>query len=155
MPNICTNHVEITGPAKDIKEIWEKYKTEDEGHLDELCLSFNKILPRPKDHKDLCSWSNENWGTKWDVMNCYNSEVYLEDGHMLFSYDTAWGPGDRVLLHLSKLYPEIEIELEYYEFGCMFAGKDKYKGGEIVEEFYTEDETKLREMYPEDFEDYN
>lgn len=153
MPNYCTNIVDIVGSKKDIQEIWDKYRTQDEELLDELCLSFNKILPRPEDLKDSCGWSIDNWGTKWDVCSCYNSEIYLgyPESSMNFNYDTAWEPGDKVLLYLSKLYPEIEITLEYYEMGCMFAGKAKFKAGEVIDDFYTEDEYKLKAMYPDEF----
>ncbi|MFA7143020.1 MAG: hypothetical protein WC175_03460 [Candidatus Dojkabacteria bacterium] len=153
MPNYCTNIVDIVGSKKDIQEIWDKYRIQDEGLLDEPCLSFNKILPRPEELKDSCGWSIENWGTKWDICSCYNSEIYLSypESSMNFNYDTAWGPGDKVLLYLSKLYPEIEITLEYYEMGCMFAGKTKFKAGEVIDDFYTEDYDKLKAMYPDEF----
>lgn len=190
MPNHCENIIIIKGPEKSIKEIIKKYsRTAHEEFPKEKILSFEKILPTPKElyecnkitgkktdhslkreketneeHKkrleklkkkygnsDWYWWRVNNWGTKWDT---YNLLYFDQEKELLtFEYSTAWAPGDKILLELSKKIPDVEIEIEYFEPGCCFCGKSKFKAGETIERFYTEDIDKIKEIYPQHFED--
>ena len=83
-------------------------------------------------------------------MDCYYSEV--SEDLISLGYDTAWGPGDLVLQHLSSLYPNVIIKIEFFEAGNGFGGEEEYKNGKIIKQFYTEDEKKLKELHPESYD---
>ncbi|GIV43868.1 MAG: hypothetical protein KatS3mg035_0991 [Bacteroidia bacterium] len=58
-------------------------------------------------HMDWYSWSNANWGTKW---NAYSQSS--DDLHTI-NFDTAWATPFPVIQRLSEMFPEVEIHLKY------------------------------------------
>ena len=77
-------------------------------------------------------WSINNWGTKW---NSYSNSF---DGKTI-AFDTAWSAPHPVILKLSEMYPDIQIEHQWADedigHNC---GRRDYKGGEIVGEYIPE-----------------
>lgn len=55
---------------------------------------------------DWYSWQTANWGTKWNA--CDISE--LDDG---FEFNTAWSTPYQLLSNLSKLLPDVEINIKF------------------------------------------
>ena len=77
-------------------------------------------------------WCIENWGTKW---NALRPTIEENNGYrVVYHFKTAWNPPTPVILQLSKLYPENEITLEYYEMGMQFCGSMRVKNGIILDE---------------------
>jgi hypothetical protein len=58
-------------------------------------------------HCDWYGWQNANWGTKW---NAYDQNEIGED---CIEFDTAWSTPYELMVKLSKLFPEIEFQVEY------------------------------------------
>jgi hypothetical protein len=102
MPNWIKNKLFIYGPSEKVKECTLNIGGDNEH------ISFEKILPRPKDiGEGWYDWSIENWGTKWDVNETYEDE----NGYICF--DTAWSTPHGIICQLSILYPELTFEVEY------------------------------------------
>lgn len=121
------NHVRATlifkGNAEDIKSLRERVETPNN------YFDFNAIVPMPeclaqgKPSKELIerygactmrSWTDENWGTKW---NQYGDEWFDESNRWVGENEvnivTAWCFPREVLITLSKMYPNIIISYVY------------------------------------------
>ena len=76
-------------------------------------------------------WSLANWGTKWD---CYEVSREMEDGQLIYVFDTAWSPPSPVVEKLMELFPGIGIEHRYFDEGHCFWGITVYSpNGGIME----------------------
>ena len=77
-------------------------------------------------------WSIENWGTKWDAVDC---EGTPEDGELRFL--TAWAEPIPIIKKLFEKYPKMKIEWEYELEGEEYSGKYISDGkGKITKEEY-------------------
>jgi len=74
-------------------------------------------------------WRVKNWGTKWNA-DCSGSSYQEKDGKSIYglSFSTAWSPPEPVIRELAKQYPELLIQLRYYEGGIGFQGRLRLKG---------------------------
>lgn len=131
MPNYITNRIRVQ--AKD----WEALKSaliNDEGHVD-----FNKVKPMPDSvyQEDLVgnsyippagyretwyTWSNREWGTKWDAIS-----TKIDPTNHEINFETAWFSPQPVI---QKLHETTGIRLH-----VLYADEDKgYNlGGYIYE----------------------
>lgn len=129
MPNMCYNRVEIYG--EDAEEIANKIASE------ETPFDFAKIIPEPdydkievestfkKEDSDFrmpkwCDWRVQNWGTKWNSSEC--EVTIMDDEQVEYTFNTAWGPPEGVILKLRELYPDVQITAFYDEPGMELAG---------------------------------
>ena len=118
MPNWCHNRVTFSGTTEEINNIIEFVA----GDTWEEPFSLNAIIPMPEENKeDWYNWSNENWGTKWDVREVEISDDH-EDGVVTYSFETAWGPPEPIFNMLCGKYPEVHISWFYDEPGMEFRG---------------------------------
>lgn len=69
-------------------------------------------------YKDWYSWSNNNWGTKWEV--CEPCVIRVSDTTLSASYDTAWSPPISFYEKLQSL--GFVVKALYYEGGMGFCG---------------------------------
>jgi len=108
MPNICQNTTTIKGPKAKVKELHEK-------------LTHDKVLqhlnPMPEEAEaKWYQWRVENWGTKWDVMDCditlYESSKETEI-ELLFA--TAWSPPIAAYVAYIEKNPDMLITTTYIE----------------------------------------
>ena len=58
-------------------------------------------------HKDWYSWSIANWGTKW---NAY-SQIQIKEN--IISFETAWSTPFPLMEELSRMFPDLTIEVAY------------------------------------------
>jgi hypothetical protein len=100
MANNCSNYISITGSSKEIKKLAKEITKEDAYLI--LCSKYGKSENDPR----------------WFTFD--NVEVY--EAHITISGDSAWCPALDLFTNISKKYPSIEIEYEYEEGGCDFAG---------------------------------
>ena len=129
MPNWCYNRVEIYG--EEAKEIADKIASE------ETPFDFAKIMPEPdydkieveptfeKEDSDFSmpkwwDWRVQNWGTKWNSSEC--EIMVMEEEYVEYTFNTAWGPPEGVILKLRELYPDAIITAFYDEPGMELAG---------------------------------
>ena len=102
MPNWVRNKLFIHGPTEQVKQCTLDIASDNEH------ISFEKILPRPKDIGDgWYDWSVENWGTKWDVAETFEDE----NGYICF--DTAWSTPQELICILSEKYPNLSFEVAF------------------------------------------
>ena len=103
MPNWVKNKLFIHGQSDKVKQCTLDIASDSEH------ISFEKILPRPKDIGDgWYDWSVENWGTKWDAGDTY------EDDEGYICFDTAWSTPHELMATLSEKYPELIFVLSLY-----------------------------------------
>lgn len=131
MPNYVMNSLSFDGKEEILKDIEKKIQGEEE-------IDFNKILPVPKKYSDNgekeLNWRIYNWGTKWNAMDI------CKDGYHYY-FLTAWSPPELVIKKLSKMYPGVEMTLEYSEEAESFSGFATFKNGKkICDVDYTGDE---------------
>jgi hypothetical protein len=113
MPNWVRNKLFIHGPSDKVKQCTLDIASDCQH------ISFEKILPRPKDIGDgWYDWSVENWGTKWDVDETYEDE----NGYICF--DTAWSTPHELMCTLSERYPDLIFEVTFADedlgYNCGF-----------------------------------
>lgn len=80
-------------------------------------------------------WRVQEWGTKWNA-DCLGSSYQEKDGKAVYiiSFSTAWSPPEPVIRELAKRYPELLIQLRYYEGGMGFQGRLRLKGEKTYED---------------------
>jgi hypothetical protein len=85
-------------------------------------------------HQDWYSWSNANWGTKW---NAYSQSS--DEGSNEIAFETAWSTPYPVIEALSRKYPEAVISMRYADedFGHN-CGEYTFQAGDLVEEYTPE-----------------
>jgi len=163
MPNHCGNNLEISADPKNkeslkqLKDFVKKsiVKNEKEDACEDLTFTFQGVVPMPKEldipspardeyedqalanikkygYSDWYEWRHANWGTKWDAYDDYIGEN-LKD-FVCMSFDTAWAPPIPYYEALAAKYPLLTIEVDYYESGCDFAGKQFYEEGILIDE---------------------
>ena len=171
MPNYCNNNIRITADKETVAKIAQSLKSNsDDGFL-------NLIHPMPKELKDTVAgsdnakpefqkkqseqliekygadnwydWRIANWGTKWEVNECYGDPFISDDGETIeFGFDTAWSPAIGAYQNFLSTHPEASLFATYYEPGCDFmgvwdSGDDRcYKPGDYKsdDDFWTTDD---------------
>ena len=160
MPNYCENTLIITGDKKQLKQFKEDVKSKDKD-AEPVALCFNKIYPIPKDlkitagclgdteeqkeltkkekankkkygYKDWYDWCCDNWGTKWDAISPELTDE--SDNELIYFFSTAWSPPLQFVLYVSKKYPKLTFEIEYFEGGMGFKGIAKLKNGKVIKD---------------------
>ena len=80
-------------------------------------------------------WCLQNWGTKWGICDSEKQEEYgwegKEDKEVMYKFQTAWSPPNPIILRMSKLFPDLEFEMRYFEGGGGFNGIYRCKNGEV------------------------
>lgn len=142
MPNHCNNTLSFIGSVEDVTRLIETVKSHNKP------FSFDKIVPYPQNFKDMdlaveaynkehgefshvkaglvdgynsggYEWCSKNWDTKWDAYDF--SDTVIENNTI--SFLTAWSPPINVIRELGKLFPNVELKLEYHELGMNFRGQ--------------------------------
>lgn len=111
----------ILNSRDDNPELWDKWVANKEKH----------------GSKDWYDWCIRNWGTKWG--DYYDELVEHNEYRTHIGFDSAWSPPREGLIEVSKKWPDLEFNIEYFEMGMGFAGGDKFVNGEHTELWYTEE----------------
>ena len=160
MPNWCENELLIKADCKDalhdfkrLEDLFEETLIIDKktGYVDNL---LDAIICMPDVLKDTTEdkpyklpsgdtvwwyqWSVDNWGTKWDVVDCimyYDPKCggTMPSNQMKFTFLTAWAPPINWLEKVAAIFPNVWLKLEYDEPGMMFRGVACGRG-EIIDE---------------------
>ena len=121
MPNWCANHIEITGPADKLKQVYNTTEIKNRGKVNQGPEQgfLETIAPLGDwDYHDALN----TWGTKWevDVELDFN---YTDTGAVLTGYfDSAWNPPIQACETFMKDNPDCDIQLHYYEPAMDFCG---------------------------------
>jgi hypothetical protein len=79
-------------------------------------------------------WRCENWGTNGNACNPrHGPEKERKKALTKFiHFETPWSPPEPVVLKASRMFPELTLELRYYERGMGFRGRYGCRGGRVV-----------------------
>lgn len=58
-------------------------------------------------HADWYNWQLDNWGTKWNAYDQFESDENC------IEFNTAWSTPFELLINLSKMFPEVTFEVRY------------------------------------------
>ena len=158
MPNWCENKLLIKADGKDALDDFNRMESllnetleynSESGYVENL---LDAIICMPDVLKDTTEdkpyklpsgdtvwwyqWSVDNWGTKWDVVDCVmklGSKVVPTSNTMEFEFLTAWAPPINWLEKVAAIFPNVWLKLEYDEPGMMFRGVACGRG-EIIDE---------------------
>ena len=157
MPNWSSNALILTPlndqGIKDIADYIQEVKSTTQNEYDGL---FSKRFPRPKsiaeqeDGWAACSWSSDNWGTKWDTsVEGWNPIQFIDesDTHLHLVFDTAWAPPTEYVRRLSEQLPNVRFEMAYSEQGMAFAGTVVIQNGQV------QSETEVEVTWDKDWDD--
>lgn len=152
MPNHVANELNIAGDRSTLED-FERFArgepiqwagSDKPNRVSELELS-NFIHPELKNRgrelsipfSDLANggdmgydWCTKNWGTKWGAYDThFFNQEQLGEGEISYQFNTAWSPFNlEVCLSMSKLFPSLRFELNYFEEGMGFEGKRIWSG---------------------------
>ncbi len=129
--DIIKKYYEDTSKFKEDIELGEKY-------LDNYCKYG---------YSNWYDWCIDNWGTKW---NCDDFKV----GKDMMIYVTAWDFADKIILKLSKEFPDAVFECKYSneDYGSA-SGIVEIKNGELFLQNYDLSYEELDEIWNTDIED--
>lgn len=111
--------------------------------------------------RDWYSWSNANWGTKW---NAYDQ--LIEDGNVI-KFDTAWASPYPVMEKLAQMFPNLHFCVEYadedlgsncgtYEFdGGTCIGVYQPKGNEAMQHACMVKDIDFAELVLDNFDNWS
>ena len=162
MPNWCSNNLTVRGNYEQVSKFVEDVRDDEEGfrlaqlvpcpqELKDTMSGFYSEEEKQKalveqqkrnlkkyGHKDWYDWEYANWGTKWgdcetdfvsgEVIKAENDQY----SNCAFVFQSAWGPCTQLVIHISKLYPELWFGGTYEETGMMFAGCYVVHNGELL-----------------------
>jgi len=162
MPNWCENDLYITGPRDEVGKFLKKCRKNGKYTLDfndfipypryygfldkerkiqERMLENSPFYPYflgvrwfylvAKDgyNQGGYEWCWDNWGTKW---NACEVEFHVENDIIVITFSTAWEPPKPVIEAISREFPELRLQLYYYEGGGGFKGEFVCEDGEVV-----------------------
>lgn len=120
--------------------------------------AFIQLLKNYRNHgaTSWYEWSIENWGTKWNAYG-QNDERNTAD---TIHFETAWSSPIALIAELSKLFPDVKIELDYAdEDSGSNTGKILFHNGEALECYQPESQSKdgyeiYFELHPENKSNY-
>jgi hypothetical protein len=135
MADWCNNRLKISGPRDDIKRFIGA-STDDVGSL-----SLSKLVPMPEKFEtrnEWYCWSQENWGTKWDVNKEEKAMITLSElDQGLTEANCDFGspetPPIAWQLTVSKMFPSLTFSLWYDEPVGDIAGLSEVKSGETLD----------------------
>ena len=136
MPNWCSNNLQIFGPEADVS----RFKEQVVGHSpwlhdkdqEQNILNFHNLVPIPPEilaasYGDTgFDWEREHWGCKWGA--CETRLVDEWEGHLHYSFETAWTPPLAFLEKIARQWPTLKFLLDYEELSMGFKGITKAAG---------------------------
>ena len=112
MANNVTNELTFKDCSKErFREILEAIQRDDVGLGS---INFHKIIPQPlfRTDKECLDWRIKNWDTKWEAYGYRDGIQYDEDKQQI-RFLTANRSARKIILALSRQYPDVLFELRY------------------------------------------
>lgn len=139
MPNWCSNTLRVFGPTEDVS----RFKAQATGYSpwhatteqEQTILNFHSLVPVPPEilaagYNDAgYHWERDNWGCKWGA--CEASLADEWEGHLSYSFETAWAPPIAFLEKLAPQWPTLKFLLDYEEMSMGFKGITKAAGASV------------------------
>jgi hypothetical protein len=144
MPNHCFQTLSVTGPtedvnafharvegAKSIADAFLPFPKELEG--EEVKNADGEVIGRVFTDEGY-AWTINNWGTKWGD---YDTDIISPpsdtdgEGHVSYSFTSAWSPFDTGLRKISEMFPTLLFSLTYKEEGNDYIGAAYIRQGRV------------------------
>ena len=159
MPNHCTNHLTVSGDAKEIKRFHEAI-TAGERQDHEQFRILDNLFPTPQELRetvkgfsanggqnpenaekqkanmekfgvpDWYEWNCKNYGSKWSDYDGVFGQVSDNEINMVFV--SAWSPIGEGIRNVSEQFPTLDFILAHDEGGMAFCGGYAIRNGEII-----------------------
>jgi len=159
MPNHCTNHLTVSGDAKEIKRFHEAI-TAGERQDHEQFRILDNLFPTPQELRetvkgfsanggqnpenaekrkvnmekfgvpDWYEWNCKNYGSKWSDYDGVFGQISDNEINMVFV--SAWSPIGEGIRNVSEQFPTLDFILAYDEGGMAFCGGYAIRNGEII-----------------------
>ena len=159
MPNHCTNHLTVSGDAKEIKRFHEAITAGEQQDHEQFRILDN-LFPTPQELRetvkgfsanggqnpeneerrkaniekfgvaDWYDWNCENYGSKWSDFDGVFGQVSDNELNMVFV--SAWSPIGEGIRNVSEQFPTLDFILAYDEGGMAFCGGYAIRNGEII-----------------------
>lgn len=97
---------------------------------DSQARKLGEAIGEPRKHGGY-EWQTDHWGSKWDVEG---NLLESHDTFLQYKFDTPWSPPISLFEKVAKDFPSLTFELEYYEPGMGFAGRNTFSGDYCDEE---------------------
>ena len=129
MANHFSTTIKILGKDADVAEVMTFVK--------ETEFDFNKIIPMPDNlGPQWADWRYDNWGTR-------NEAIGIEiEGNEVY-YETVNGAAIPILEHISKLYPNVKIEVSFLDRLNLQGYDGIIQAGDVIE-------CEFKDYYPYD-----
>ena len=160
MPNWCENDLVIEGKLDRLQEFRERMKGKDR-YGDETYLNAEVLIPYPEEFRKMdeatalflkehpndwtnapkdgfnsggYEWCVENWGTKWGFCHVQEPELqgYGDEGTLIYHFDTAWSPPEPLVKKMGELFPDLTLDLRYFEGLMQFNGILRIENGQVT-----------------------
>jgi len=156
MPNYTQNVLKVKGEkplvryfyetnrvSKEESELLGKQEVEFsfEKHVSRMSCEFiqkyvEKRLNTPQKSEFLeYDLLREYWGTKWDAMDLSVDLSNIEDGEIVYQFDTAWNYPHHWLVIISKIFSKLDFYIDFTdeddEYDMQY--ERHYKNGEMTE----------------------
>lgn len=119
MANWCTNHLVVKGDVNEVRRFIETGKSTDPRRKNENALfSFKGFVGVPKGET-----VKNYWGTNSDADVAAFDDF---EGELSIRFYTEWCPPELWFHAVVKAFPNLEIQLHYYELGNEIAGYLEY-----------------------------
>ena len=159
MPNHCTNHLTVSGDAKEIKRFHEAITAGEQQDHEQFRILDN-LFPTPQELRetvkgfsanggqnpeneerrkanierfgapDWYDWNCKNYGSKWSDFDGVFGQVSDNEINMVFV--SAWSPIGEGIRNVSKQFPTLDFILAYDEGGMAFCGGYAIRNGEFL-----------------------
>jgi len=124
---------------------WENFKKkrtpEEKLEFEEQFEAARHACFQATGFNDWQEWRVENWGTRW---NAY--EVSQGSLHNELYFLSAWEPIIPPLIILSRIFPNVTIELEYIDEGERFIGRSFFNAGELECHYYDWEDPEAKDI---------
>ena len=111
-----------------------------------VAFAESPVFPDGSTDQRWYGWRIDNWGTKWDIYNCFNEFEEEPSDYFSVSFQTAWAPlSEKFMEVLSKQFPGALLTNSYDEEGCDFCGVTVAKDGVVLD--YCTEISKLKDTW--------
>ena len=128
---------EVPSGFKDMEDLESRFENWDKTKEEMIALG-EQILENERLYgcRSWYSWSNMNWGTKW---NASETRAFNE----FIGFETAWSSPYPVIQKLSELIPDEEITVEYADEDTSHnCGRYTFLNGEEIDSYQPESGSK-------------
>jgi len=132
MPNLCTNHLSVSGDTVSIKRFLNAITTKEHRQDHEDFRILDNLLPSPKNNEDWYNWNIKNYGSKWSDYDGIIQSQSVNELRLVFN--SAWSPICEGIRQVSVQFPSLNFLHTFEEGGMQFCGGVAISNGQVLGE---------------------